>query len=288
MSLHVLKAGLLDSIQDNGRWGHTHLGINPGGAMDMVSMQTANFLVGNNGDTPVLEMHFPAPELRLESDALLALSGGDFSPLVNDQPVRVNTPVLLRSGATIRFARLRSGVRCYLAVHGGFDLKPWLGSYSTNLKARAGGWQGRALRTGDTLPFRQAADLRHQLKGAGHLALPWSAAGDPGAPDGLFRFCTGPEYDWLDAPSKKLLETSEWQVNAHSDRMACLLNGPTLRQQQPESLISGATVPGTIQLLPSGRLVVLMADGQTTGGYPRIGNIISADLPRLAQVAPGP
>lgn len=285
MSLLVLKAGLLDTIQDGGRTGYAHLSIPTSGAMDPLALQLANALVGNAPAEAVLEMHFPAPALRFETDAVFALAGADFDARAAGTPLPLNTPVIIRAGTELVFQRPKSGARCYLAVRGGFALEPWLGSCSTDLAAQAGGWQGRPLRAADRLPLRRQADYAALLAAAQCRVMPWSArpaAGNPGV-----RFLPGPEYDYLTTLSQQLLETAHWPIAPQSDRMGYRTSGPALALNTPLEMVSAAVMPGTLQLLPDGHFVVLMAGCQTTGGYPRIGHIIGADLPKMAQLRAG-
>ncbi len=288
MSLCILQSGLLDTIQDQGRFGYGHLGINPSGAMDPLALAVANLLVGNPYSEPALEMHFPAPALRFETDALIALAGADFSPTIDGRPVPVHAPVLAGGGSVLRFGRPVSGARAYLAVQGGFELTPWLGSCSTHLTAQAGGWEGRALRSGDVLPFRQEQPMAFSRSGGGYRVLPWKAGTSLFYSEKpVIRFVPGAEYAELEPAAAARLETARWTITAQADRMGYRLRGPDLTLQHPLELVSSAVVRGTIQLLPDGGLIVLMADSQTTGGYPRIGHAISADASILAQLLPG-
>lgn len=288
MSLLVLKAGVLDTVQDGGRFGLAHLGIAPAGAMDAVAFTLANALVANRPTEAVLEMHFPAPVLRFEATAMVALAGADFDAQLAGVPVPMDTPVVAMSGAELVFRRPKTGARCYLSVLGGFDLEPWLGSCSTDLAAQAGGWQGRALQTGDRLPLRQPEKEALQRMGDNCRVLPWGVR-----PTGVYaadrrvRFLPGPEYPYLGVESRQLLETARWPIAPNSNRMGYRTNGPLLALNDALEMVSTAVTPGTVQLLPDGHFVVLMAGCQTTGGYPRIAQIITADLPRLAQMRAG-
>lgn len=284
MSLLVLKTGLLDTVQDLGRHGYAHLGINGAGAADAVALQVANMVVGNEPGAAGLEMHFPAPVLRFEENTVFALGGADFGARLNGLEIPLWTPVRAAAGSQLSFAKQLNGMRCYLAVQGGFQIAPWLGSCSTSLVAGAGGWQGRGLRTGDRLPFATATgDTPYNNE-----ILPWRVN-----VQGLYpktkaiRFLPGPEYELLGTDARHVLETAEWKVNYQSNRMACALEGPLLFLKEPFELVSSAVQPGTVQLLPSGQLLALLADCQTTGGYPRIAQIFQADLPGLAQLRPG-
>lgn len=288
MSLLVLKPGLLDMIQDRGRFGYAHLGINPAGAMDTIAMSVSNLLVGNKPDEAVLEMHFPAPGLRFGSDAIFALAGADFDAHLAGQAIPAHTPVVAAAGAVLEFRKPLSGARCYLSVSGGFEMEPWLGSRSTNLAVQAGGFHGRALQTDDVLPFRRATDYGDILKGKKAIVFPWKADVKglyPG--DETLRFFPGAEYEFLTPESKERLETDPWKITPHSDRMGYRIEGPALARNEAVELVSSAVVPGTIQLLPNGQFIILMADCQTTGGYPRIGHVIGTDLPGLAQMRAG-
>ncbi len=283
MSLLVLKAGLLDTVQDLGRRGHAHLGIHAGGAADPVGLQVANLMAGNEPGAAALEMHFPAPVLRFEQAAIFALGGADFQARLDGLDLPVGAPVQAAAGSELVFRRQFRGMRAYLAVRGGFELEPWLDSYSTDLMAGVGGFRGRALQAGDRLPFRQM-----QANPAASRVLPWRANVAALYPsDAAFRFLPGPEYNLLDAASRQLLETAEWRPGRRSNRMGCLVEGPALVLHEKIELVSSAVLPGTVQLLPDGAMLVLLADCQTTGGYPRIAQVVSADLPGLAQQRPG-
>jgi len=284
VSVLVVKAGLLDTVQDAGRWGHAHQGIHAAGAVDPVALRVANLLIGNPADTAAIEMHFPAPHLRLEQAALFALSGADFEAVLNGQAIPVGTPVQAAAGSTLLFRRQTRGMRAYFGVQGGFALEPWLGSCSTDLSAGIGGLYGRALQAGDCLPFRQTLPTMPLYT----TIAPWRANVSGLYPtDSVFRFLPGPEYDLLDAAARARLETSEWHLSRHNNRMACAVEGPALHLREPVELVSSVVLPGTVQLLPNGTLLLLLADCPTTGGYPRVAQIAAADLPGLAQHRPG-
>lgn len=288
MSLNIIKAGICDTFQDLGRKGLQHLGINPGGAMDLLSMQTANILAGNPADTEVLEMHFPAATILFEKPVLLVIGGADFTPEINGQPVPLLQPVWAPAHSTLSFRRRKSGSWCYLALHGGFAIEPWLNSYSTHLKAGAGGWNGRPLQKEDHIPFGYQGTLLHTFSGIGPETLPWRAVPwqDPYTP-GEICMVDGPETAWLEDSSLKLLQSETFTLLPASDRMAYNLQGPALISKVTTQLISAAVTRGTLQLLPDGQVIVLMADHQTTGGYPRVGQVIQAHIPKLAQCRPG-
>lgn len=287
MSLRIIKQGLSDTIQDFGRKGYRYLGINPGGAMDLVAMRIANALVGNDPDEAVIEMHFPAAEILFEQTVLVAMAGADFSAGINDASIPVLHPVMIRKGSVLKFQKKQKGARAYLAVQGGYLLDPWLGSYSTNLKTGAGGYMGRALKKNDLLRLKQAPEYLF-LKSDHHFEIfPWQANDAEFYRRNNIRFIAAPEYELLDTGSKRKLENSLFTITASSDRMGYRLSGDPLQITEPIEMISTAAICGTIQLLPDKQLIILMADHQTSGGYPRPGYLISADIPSMAQKEPG-
>ncbi|MBC9913048.1 biotin-dependent carboxyltransferase family protein [Chitinophaga varians] len=283
MSIVVLQQGIMDTIQDKGRYGFQHLGINPGGVMDRIAMAVANALTGNPPDEAVLELHFPAGKYLFEAPALIALSGADFSATIDGRAVPLHQPLYVPAGAMLAFEKLRTGARCYLAVRYGFALTPWLGSCSTHLKVAQGGFKGRALRKNDQLPLRQPL----QTIGDRHM-FPWTAATDHlyNTQDTI-RILPGACWDMLDAPSQQQLLTGSFRIGPHSDRMGFRLNGAPLRTHKKEEQLSAGICKGAIQLLPDGQLIILIADHQTTGGYPVAAHVATADIPALAQYQPG-
>jgi antagonist of KipI len=282
VSIRIIEAGLLDTIQDQGRFGHSASGINFNGAMDNVAASTANYLVGNDDDEAVLEMHFPAAVMRFDAPSLVAITGTDFTPQVNDQPLQPNTAVIVPATSILQFTKIKKGARAYLAIYGGFDLPKWLGSYSTNLKAKAGGYKGRSLQKGDVLNAKRALPFNDV---AGLKPLPWHAdIAECYGTDNVARIIKGSEYDRFTECSETIFTGNSFSISPQSDRMGYRLSGSPLQSREQKQMISSAVTKGTIQLLPNGQLIVLMADHQTAGGYPKIGHVISADIPKLAQM----
>jgi len=287
MNLRVLQPGLLDTVQDAGRHGYQHLGINPGGAMDRIGMYVANSLVGNDPAEAVIELHFPAAAFLLEAPAMIALSGADLGAMINDQPVPINRPLVVSGQSVLRFTRPVTGACCYLAIRHGLLISPWLGSYSTCLPAGAGGFRGRALQKNDVLPFKQAASYGAVLRQLQVAELPWTAGtGELYSAADRIRITEGSGFALLNAHARQQLTTATFAIAPQSDRMGFRLQGPALRTEHRQELLSAGVSQGTIQLLPNGQLIVLMADHQTTGGYPRVGHVITADQPALAQLRP--
>jgi antagonist of KipI len=173
MNLRIIKGGILDTIQDKGRFGYQHLGINPGGAMDTLAAQYANVLAGNKPGEAVIEIHFPASEFFFEHPALIAVSGANFSPHVNGDAIPCMQPVLVSKFSILQFYWNKTGARAYLAVHGGFDIPGWFESHSTNLKANAGGYKGRPLQKDDEIGICSQADYSSVLGKKEFHVLPW-------------------------------------------------------------------------------------------------------------------
>lgn len=285
MGLKVIKAGILDTIQDNGRYGYQHLGINPTGAMDRYAMQVANMLVGNDPFEAVLELHFPAAVFMFTQPALIALSGADFLASINGEPVPGLHPVIVCKNDVLQFNKPVTGARVYLAVAGGLLLDKWLGSYSTHLKANAGGFNGRGLHKDDELQLCKPFSL--MMNPDDFTVLPWQADTKWVDETKEVLVLPGNEWDRLTTESKENFTMTSFVITQQSDRMGYRLNNLPLPVMTSEEVISSAVGFGTIQLLPDGKLIILAADHQTTGGYPRVAHVISAHHSRLAQMKAG-
>jgi antagonist of KipI len=287
MSISILRSGVLDTIQDVGRYGFGNLGINISGPMDSYAMKAANLLVANPIGKAVIEIHFPGPQILFEQNALISLTGADFAPTINGEPVPLWKPLVVRGKSVLLFSHRQWGARCYLAVHGGFCVPQWLHSSSTNLKAKAGGCQGRKLEKGDELQFGETNLYYPVLLRENNVAeLPWSVdrTNVYQYPHEI-AFLPGHEWRMLDEDAQQRLLQNNFIIHPSSDRMGYNLRGPEINPGENFQLVSSAVSFGTIQLLPNNQLIILMADHQTTGGYPRIGHVISAHLPKLAQLA---
>lgn len=282
MSLQIIKPGLLDTIQDTGRYGFQHLGINPTGVMDPFSAQLANALLGKDLNSAVIEMHFPAAHILFEEETIICLTGADFSPTINRRTLPLGQPVAIPKNSILQFEKKIAGARCYLSVIHHLALDKWLNSYSTHLIAAAGGFNGRPLKKGDTITFTNNLVIKNSHGNKPFTLLPWKATENISLKKEI-RFITGNEWDWLTENSTKKFTGNKYHISNNSNRMGYRLKGNALRVKEDRQLISSGVTFGTIQLLPDGQLIVLMADHQTTGGYPRIAHVISADLPLLAQ-----
>lgn len=296
MALKVLRAGVLSTLQDRGRWGWQHVGVPVSGAMDEMSHRAASMLVGNSEDEPTLEVTLVGPLLQFSEETVFALCGGDFQPRIAGVPVPMARPVLARGGAQLDLGHCRLGARAYLAVAGGFDIPRVLGSGSTYLRGRFGGFEGRALRRGDVLPTRPRpvglypALWRQLADGALFVTPKWSVEANTALMAHRhhnIRFVPGRHWEGFAPEIRERFCASAYRIAPNSDRMGYRLDGAELPFADAGSLLSEGVTFGTIQVPPDGKPIVLMANRQTTGGYPRIGEVVSVDLPLLAQLPPG-
>lgn len=302
--MHVHRPGMLSVLQDAGRFGHQLSGVSVNGPMDEWSHRVANALVGNDERAAVLECTLNGPHVSFSENTMVALCGARMQASVDGRPVPFDRAVMIRRGAMLQIGKRIAGARLYLAVRGGFVPEPVLGSRSTNLSAGFGGFHGRALKGGDKLPVGTigasgksgASDsafsslpIERRLVQSG---LPLVAArrvelATPRSPDDPLCFVRGPHWHAFVDDAHTALQAQAYRVSSQSDRMGVRLQGPALALTAPLELISEATAFGTIQVPPDGQPIVLMADRQSAGGYPKIGYVASADLPRLAQALPG-
>jgi antagonist of KipI len=286
VSIRILRPGLLTSVQDQGRHGMQHLGLCPGGAMDSIALSLANALVGNSTGEAVLEMTVIGPELQFDEDTLVAVCGAEFKGSFPH-----NRPVLAPAGSRFNVGRALRGARAYLAVAGGFAIEPVLHSRSTYLPGRFGGFHGRALRHGDVLELRDKDAVKRfaSLKNSNAGTVRWSVPPLtlPDREPIVVHVIQGQHFASFDTASQRAFFDTVWRIAPDSNRMGFRLSGPVLGRGEAGEILSGPTCLGSVQVPSGGAPIVLMADHQTTGGYPRIAEIASADVPRLAQMAPG-
>lgn len=278
----VLEPGLLTTVQARGRSGYRRFGVPLAGPLDLRAHAEANRLVGNPEDAATLECTIAGPTLRLLGSFPFAVTGADLGAVLHradlgDWPVPLGAPVRARAGNVLAFTRRRAGARAYVALAGGIDVPRVLGSKATDVGAGFGGFQGRPLRTGDSLCLGPRAEGLTETRAA------WCAP----AARVTVRVVLGPQDDhFTEAVRRRFLE-EPWRVAAASDRAGCRLEGPALAHRGPSEIASDGLVPGAIQVPPDGAPIVVMPDGPTTGGYPKIATVVSADLPLLAQLVPG-
>jgi biotin-dependent carboxylase-like uncharacterized protein len=284
--LRVVAPGPMTTLQDGGRDGHQRFGIPVSGAMDPVALAAANLLVRNPRDAAALELAYLGPTLKVEAESIrVAYAGGIAAVEVLDadgeappRKVPPLTSVRLTRGQSLRIGGLSGSVVGYLAVAGGFDVVPFLGSKATFVRGGLGGFCGRALRAGDRLPLAApSAPSRDELM------LP---ALDIPAP-GRVRVVLGPQDDHFGEAGLDTFFGSTFTVSAATDRMGMRLDGPAIAHKDDFNIVSDGIAPGAIQVPGDGLPIVLLADRQTTGGYPKIATVISADLPGLGRLGPG-
>lgn len=280
MTIRVLAPGALTTVQDGGRAGCRALGVGCAGALDPYAFAIANLLVGNAADAPALEVTLAGPRLQFDSGARIAICGAQIDARVGDSPIPGWRPIALPPGSVLSIGGCRDGARAYVAFAGGIRVEAVLGSASTDLRGGFGGIAGRALVAGDFFDIGGETSVDDV-----QIARWWI---DP-----------SPEYDPADITLVRVLAgrdaTSpsdglcgrDWRVAAASNRQGLRLEGMPLRIADARERISEPVAPGTVQLPPDGAPIVLLADAQTHGGYPRIGHAIRADWPRLAQLRPG-
>jgi len=297
VNIRILKPGLLTTLQDSGRNGYQHYGVPVSGAMDLFSHRVANILVGNSGDEATLEMTLRGPRLEFDRDTVIAICGGDLCPAIGGAEVPEGKAVRVRAGSVLDFGACRAGCRAYLAAHGGFDVPQVMGSRSTYETAQLGGMHGRALRKDDRLPIGESAgdiypDLGAELARSGRaFAFPKWAVNQHieklGRTPQVVRIIPGRHWDAFPATARDALVGTEFRVAPDSNRMGFRLDGATIGPEKPLEILSEAVTFGTIQIPPGGTPIVLMADRQTVGGYPKVAEVASVDLHLLAQLKPG-
>ena len=280
MTIKVLKPGLLSTFQDTGRHGFQHWGVPVAGVMDEDAHALCNLLVGNPRSFTSLEVTLLGPTLCFQAKALIAIAGADLGAAIDGLAFKPGTSRLVSPGSVLSFGKRQYGARCYLAVSGGFLLPPVLSSGSTYSRGGFGGLRGRALEAEDEIPI--ASSFCNP-----RLAPPLILGHYGAAADGPIRVLAGREWSDFCPQSREDFLTHPYKLTAASDRMGYRLEGELLALGTPKELLSESVDFGTVQVPPSGNPLILMADRQTTGGYPRIAQVASVDLPRLAQLLPG-
>jgi antagonist of KipI len=294
MSLRIIKPGISTTLQDAGRRGFQSAGVPVSGAMDSDAMRLANILCGNEPDKVVLETTLHGAEWLVEEEQLIAFSGSGASILINNQPAQYNRAIRVKACSLLSLKPSKAGCRSYLAVAGGFKAKSDLKSRSTYKPASLGGHEGRALKSGDLLEWNPEITLlsekiRESLVLSVHdfTAASWSVDLNTVGENKIIRVFKGPEWNWYDDHTKEKIFNDSFGLTIQSDRMGYRLTGNPLTLSKKSELISTAVSMGTIQVTHEGNLVMLMADAQTTGGYPRIAMVASVDLSTCAQLRPG-
>lgn len=291
-SIAVLRPGLQTTIQDRGRFGLQSSGVPVAGPMDPWSHRLANLLVGNSADAATLEVTLIGPELQFDDDRWVAVAGGEFDISLDGRPVIGGTPWRVGAGSRLRVGKRSRGARGYLAISGGIDVPLVLGSRATHAASGLGGYEGRALIAGDRL--RLGATLGDNDENDGERRLVAERGGIPPLTAGVVpggtarvRVVPGPQRERFDDEALDQLQSAPYLVAQDSNRMGFRLEGPALRHADDREMLSDATPFGVVQVPRSGQPILLMADRQTTGGYPKIATMISADAGVAGQLAPG-
>jgi antagonist of KipI len=280
-SIIIQSAGLLTTVQDSGRYGYQRFGMPVSGAMDVFSLQLANLLVGNQPGAACLETTFTGPEIFFTSEGAIAISGADMNPCKNGRPIPQNTTIEVKKGDILDFGGLLNGCRSYIAFAGGINVPKVMGSSSTYLRAKTGGFEGRALKTGDELSLGELPG-KLRIMEIPKVIMPLYHSFQ------TIRIIPGPEVNRFDLEGIRHFLTSEYNITDQSDRMGYRLSGQAIVQLPGNAdIISAGISFGTIQIPGNGQPIILMADRQTTGGYTRIANAVSVDLTLLAQLKPG-
>lgn len=277
MGIRVLKAGMLTTVQDLGRTGYQSQGFSVAGVMDVRSFKIANLLLDNPENEAVLEFTLIGPTLQFTSETIIAITGGDFTPTLNGEPVPMYEAVYVNRGDVLKFGSARTGSRGYLAFSSYLDVPVVMGSRCTNLKSKIGGYKGRKLKDEDYIGFRIKRRylpyfLSRKLK-----------PDDFSAESAELRVVLGPQDDMFSKQGIDTFLSQEYVVTSDFDRMGCRLEGAFIAQKDKVDMISDGIAYGSVQVPSHGKPIILLSDRQTTGGYPKIATVASVDIPKLVQ-----
>ncbi|MEC5236105.1 biotin-dependent carboxyltransferase family protein [Bacillus mycoides] len=294
MDVEVLHAGMFTTVQDLGRFYYQQYGVPVGGAMDKGALRMINMLVGNEENEAGLEITIMGPKLLIKKTTLLAIGGADMEPLLNGERIPLWSPILAEEGSMLCLGKAKSGCRAYVTFAGGINIDRTMGSKSTYIRAALGGIEGRMLKKGDYFQIGTGAEVASRfiqnLQEEKRIKTKWAICNNAlpkYKKHPILRVITDFEYDQFTEESIKSFFSKEYKVSNYADRMGYRLDGDVLNRVEEIEILSSPVTFGTIQVPNGGQPIILMADRQTTGGYPRIGNVISVDLPLLAQLKPG-
>lgn len=274
--LNIIRAGLQTTVQDQGRNGLRGQGVSLGGALDAPALYVANLLVGNRGTDAGLEVTLGECTVEFTREGWMALTGAGCDAYLDKQRIWTGWNYPVRAGQRLVLHRPKRGMRSYLAVSGGIDVPKVLGSRSTDLTGGFGGLDGRKLKDGDVLPLGEVRHVPQKSQGIKQLLF-----------NNYIRVLPGPEYQEFSPEEQEFFWRTPWHLSPQSNRMGYRLNGHSLRRNSSREMFAHGLLPGVIQVPHGGQPIVLMADAQTTGGYPRIACVIEADLYHLAQIRLG-
>lgn len=278
--MKIVIAGLLSTIQDRGRYGYLKSGIGTNGVMDTQAYDTANALVGNENGEAVIETTFMGPAIEFDEECICAITGADMEPKLDDEPVEMYQPFKILPGQTLSMGMAVNGFRGYIAFAGGIDVPVVMNSRSTNLKCKIGGYEGRALAKDDILAIGESSIDESSILS--------KSASKPFYENTITaRVIEGPQADYFTEEGKQTFYSNEYEVMLESDRMGFRLEGPEIENIDGVDIVSDGIAFGAIQVPPSGKPIILLADRQTTGGYAKIATVISDDIPKLVQLPLG-
>jgi len=279
--LKIISPGFQTTVQDAGRFGFAHLGVSPAGAADNLAFRLGNLLVGNENNDPALEMTLVGGTFEFETTTIIAVTGADCSPTLDGETVPLWTSIFVRAGQTLRCQAMKNGARSYLCLHGGIQINKIIGSAATHLQTGIGGWQGRALKKGDVLPYSESSQKEnHRPLTIKKDVLEYFEN------KSTIRVTRGPQADYFSAAALDIFSSTTYSVSETSNRVGLRLNGAALVREKHEELITEGISCGAVQVPSDGQPIILFVEHPTTGGYPKIANVISADFCRLGQLRP--
>ena len=278
MAIQIIKKGIADTIQDIGRYGYQHLGIQANGFLDYQSARLANYILGNPLSAAVFEIHFPASSFCFTRNYTICISGANFVPVLNEKSIAINTPIEVKQNDILQFLKPLEGRVAYIAIQGKIKEEAWLNSHS---------YFANSIQKDAQFEWEVSTSISNQfLKNSELLSSEIiNEMHSPIFSTGPIQFIPGPAWNDLTEASQKAFLSTEYHIGMQANRMGYPLKGALLQLSKPNQYLSAAVTRGTLQLLPNGELMVLMADHQTIGGYANLGQIILVDLPRLAQVS---
>lgn len=273
----VIKQGFQDLVQDLGRDGYTHIGISPTGAADKVSMKIANLFLGNHINDAVLEITLFGGTYLFDVPTTICLSGSHFPAKIRGDELPFNKPVTIQKGETLSIGGSTSGARCYLAVQDGFNVADLLGSSSTHLMSKSGGFRGRNLQKEDQLAYNKPEKRYFPIDRK--FPIDYNRS--------IIRATPGLQHSLFDKPTQELFISKEYTVSHQSNRMGIRIHGPKIQKRTSEDMITEGLPLGAVQVTGNGDSIITFVDHQTTGGYPKIANVIAADMHKVGQLRPG-
>lgn len=278
MPIRVKNPGMFSTLQDLGRYGYTHLGISIVGAADRLSLRIANLLLGNDENAPVLEMTMLGATLEFEKSRIVALTGADCDARIGTSLVHLAEAVEVSAGGVLKCGGMKTGARCYLAVQGGFDVPMVMGSTATDVRGGFGGLEGRRLKAGDALPVRSGGSARTRMLKTGAL--------EAVSRHDTVRLTRGAQQEWFGPEAFEVLFSCPYSISDQSDRTGLRLKGQPLQPREKSQLLTDGIPLGAMQVPQDGQPIILFVDQQTTGGYPKIANVIMTDMHHVGQLRP--